>query len=276
MLSSLKPALVIAAASMLTASPLEPKAAMTQWQDLGGGQARVVATLDPATGVIAGMIEVQLEPGWKTYWRTPGQSGIPPEFDFSGSENVALEEIAFPAPEFIEIPESSLIGYKKSARFVFGGMANGRPVSLNMNLLIGICDEICIPATASFDLGDTELAQPDLRAATEIALAKAELPKAGGEEGTPTVSAAIDHDQLTIEILFSSETEDTALFVEGPSDWYIEQPRLSARSEKSAVFQTVLPDAVLDGSTPLPDLRYTLVTSRGDYEGLLDLSNSRR
>src|SRR4030081_1987690 len=48
--------------------------------------------------VLLGGIAFELQPGWKTYWRTPGDSGVPPRFDFSKSENIEAVTVLWPAP----------------------------------------------------------------------------------------------------------------------------------------------------------------------------------
>src|SRR4030081_1467168 len=49
-------------------------------------------------GVLLGGIAFQLQPGWKTYWRTPGDSGVPPRFEFSTSENIEAATVMWPGP----------------------------------------------------------------------------------------------------------------------------------------------------------------------------------
>src|SRR5271163_5124622 len=57
-------------------------------------------------------VEIRLDPGWKTYWRDPGDSGVPPSFDFSGSENVKSVSVEWPAPErFADGAGGNSIGY---------------------------------------------------------------------------------------------------------------------------------------------------------------------
>jgi DsbC/DsbD-like thiol-disulfide interchange protein len=56
-------------------------------------------------------VELQLAPGWKTYWRSPGDAGIPPSFDWSGSENVKSVRLHWPAPEVFEANGMQTIGY---------------------------------------------------------------------------------------------------------------------------------------------------------------------
>src|ERR1700716_4489685 len=52
--------------------------------------------------VLLGGIAIRLQPGWHTYWRTPGDSGVPPRFDFSKSENVEAVTVLWPAPKAVD------------------------------------------------------------------------------------------------------------------------------------------------------------------------------
>src|SRR5213083_611169 len=67
------------------------------WQRDGHSAVRLLAGSRSGT-VLLGGIAFQLQPGWKTYWRTPGDSGVPPRFDFSKSENIEAVAVLWPAP----------------------------------------------------------------------------------------------------------------------------------------------------------------------------------
>src|SRR2546423_11389478 len=82
------------------------------------GDARSAARLIAGSQAIGGTaplragIEIRLKPGWHTYWRYPGDAGVPPQFDFKASQNVKAVEVLWPAPE--RLPEAggiSIIGY---------------------------------------------------------------------------------------------------------------------------------------------------------------------
>src|SRR5215467_13044127 len=62
-------------------------------------------------------VEVRLAAGWKTYWRYPGDSGVPPVFDFSKSENVKSVSILWPAPHRFMDDGGTTIGYKGDVTF---------------------------------------------------------------------------------------------------------------------------------------------------------------
>ena len=152
------------------------QAASSQWQELGGGQARLVARKNPVNGKLDGVIEVRLNQGWKTYWKSPGGSGIAPEFDFSRSSDVKIEPVAFPVPSWIKLPDTSFYGYKDKVSFPFSGIAGSSGADINLDMLLGVCEEICIPAMASFRISADELNRSDPKADILIALAQSRLP----------------------------------------------------------------------------------------------------
>ena len=75
-------------------------------------------------------VEIKMQPGWKTYWRYPGDSGVPPRFDFSGSENLKEAKVLFPAPHLFTDETGHSLGYKNSVIFplVLAPQQPGKPV----------------------------------------------------------------------------------------------------------------------------------------------------
>lgn len=104
-------------------------------------------------------LDLRLAPGWKTYWRSPGDAGIPPSFDWSGSENVRSVRLHWPAPEVFQVNGMQTIGYHD--RLVLPVEVTpedpARPIRLRVRMDLGVCDEICMPAT--IELG-SDLAAP--------------------------------------------------------------------------------------------------------------------
>lgn len=62
-------------------------------------------------GTYMGALRVKLQPGWKTYWRAPGDAGIPPSFSWRGARNVGALSITWPAPEVFLTSGYRTIGY---------------------------------------------------------------------------------------------------------------------------------------------------------------------
>lgn len=105
-----------------------------------------------ADGAHIAALHVDLAPGWKTYWRAPGEGGIPPLFDWSGSENLKSVGFIWPAPEVFDNSGYRTIGYK-------GGMTlpmrlvpidPSKPITIRGQVDMGVCEEICMPVTLPF------------------------------------------------------------------------------------------------------------------------------
>ncbi len=93
-------------------------------------------------------LRVELKPGWKTYWRNPGDSGIPPHFDWTGSENLQAVSIAWPTPVVFDTYGSRTIGYEERMVLPLTMTPENpaEPISIKLNFSYGLCSDICIPA----------------------------------------------------------------------------------------------------------------------------------
>ena len=118
-------------------------------------------------------IEISMAPGFKTYWRNPGEAGgIPPEFDFSGSENLKSANVLYPAPHRTKDRAGENIAYKDHVILPFSVVPEDetRPVMLKLKAVYGVCKDICIPAEAELSVSIPPDA--DESAALREALAK--------------------------------------------------------------------------------------------------------
>lgn len=99
-------------------------------------------------------IALELDPGWKTYWRTPGDSGVAPEFDWSGSANLRHAEIFWPLPDYNDELSGVSIGYKDKVIFPVQIIPEDgvRPIALALVLDYAVCADICIPVTTAHSL----------------------------------------------------------------------------------------------------------------------------
>src|ERR1700736_6043744 len=115
------------------------------WQKDGHSAIRLLAGSRSGT-VLLGGIAFQLQPGWKTYWRTPGDSGVPPRFDFSKSDNIDAVPILGPAPP--KSPDGAggnSLGYQKHVvlplRIVVKN--SDKPVTLRALINYAVCEKLC-------------------------------------------------------------------------------------------------------------------------------------
>src|SRR6185295_10391029 len=133
-----------------------PSAAVTPWVEAQAARVRLLAGADlaqPGKALLAG-VEITMAEGWKTYWRNPGEAGVPPNFDWSGSTNTASIKVAYPAPMRLSDPAADMIGYKTSVLFPIEVVPKlpTEAVELRLALEFAVCREICIPAQASLAL----------------------------------------------------------------------------------------------------------------------------
>src|SRR5262245_55242488 len=143
------------AAALFTTLALEPRAEdASPWQRDAHSAVRLVAG-SRSGGVLLGGIAFQLQPGWKTYWRNPGDSGVPPRFDFSKSDNVDAVTVLWPAPmKFDDGAGGFSIGYKQQVVLPLRIVAKSadKPVTLRAAIHYAVCDKLCIPVKASSEL----------------------------------------------------------------------------------------------------------------------------
>lgn len=106
-----------------------------------------------ASGDHISAIKITLAPNWITYWRAPGEAGIPPQFSFSSSSPITSVTPHWPVPEVFDDAGLWSIGYYDSVIFplTIGAAQASGDIQISGELTIGVCEEICIPVTYTFD-----------------------------------------------------------------------------------------------------------------------------
>jgi DsbC/DsbD-like thiol-disulfide interchange protein len=102
-----------------------------------------------AEGTHMAALHLRLADGWKTYWRAPGEAGIPPRFDWSGSRNVTEVRLHWPRPIVFETLGQRSIGYAGELVLPVELTLRdgGQPVEVAVRVDLGVCETICVPAT---------------------------------------------------------------------------------------------------------------------------------
>jgi hypothetical protein len=106
-----------------------------------------------AHGTYVAALRLSLSDGWKTYWRAPGDAGIPPSFDWGGSRNVGAVAITWPTPQVFDQDGLRTIGYSHELVLpveITPARAD-RPVRLKGSVDLGVCKDICVPGRLRFD-----------------------------------------------------------------------------------------------------------------------------
>lgn len=185
---------------------------------------RLIAAGIDDTGRLNAGIEIEMPDGWHTYWRAPGDAGIAPAFDFSASRNAGAAEIAFPLPARLDDGFTVTNVYKKHILLPVSIAIPdpASPVALSVNVAIGVCSDICIPAELTATLA-VPAGEHDASSADRLAAVRTDVP---GEAvpGTFSVEHAVREGGSDRKPVFRitatvPHAEDAALFVEGPADW---------------------------------------------------------
>lgn len=145
--------------------------------------------MDDGTHMVA--LHIVLDPGWKTYWRAPGDVGIPPQLDWHRSQNIASVTAIWPSPVVFFEQGMRSIGYKREVVIPLrlSPETEAADMMLEGDLQIGICKDICIPASLSFA---ANLPPAQARPDPVIAAALADTPYTAQEAGVRAVTCRIE------------------------------------------------------------------------------------
>ena len=215
-------------------------------------------------GVWQAGILVELEPEWKTYWRMPGDSGIPPQFDWAGSQNSAAIEVGFPVPSRFNDEGGETIGYHD--RVVFPVLVKSEkpdaPVSLRLNLFFAVCRDVCIPAKA------TAQAELDASAANPLLDEwRKRLPRLAAAGEPPFVTAGrFESRENRPMLVLNLDGQAQDIFVESATSAYFGKPQFDI-----VAGEAWLPIANLKETAKLRGvpLKLTLVTGDSGIEQTL-------
>src|ERR1700758_5396153 len=160
----LRAALGFAATLFVSSFVVEARAQdASPWQKDGHSAVRLLAG-SRSGAVLLGGIAFQLQPGWKTYWRTPGDSGVPPRFDFTKSENIEAVTVLWPAPtKFDDGAGGTSLGYHDQIVLPLRIVPKSadKPVTLRAEINYAVCEKICIPVDASAELAFNSVASTE-------------------------------------------------------------------------------------------------------------------
>ena len=95
-------------------------------------------------------IRITLAPGWHTYWRAPGEAGIPPQFDWSGSKNISAVNVHWPVPKLFSENGMWYLGYERQVVLPIEIAPNAEgDIALDGVMDLGVCSDICMPLQAA-------------------------------------------------------------------------------------------------------------------------------
>ena len=243
-------------------------ASSSEWHETQGGRVRLVTSGAPdAEGRLKGVLQIELEPGWKTYWRDPGGSGVPPSIDVSANPMVAHASIEFPPPEHHFDGTSTWAGYGRSVDLpvTFQMRASGATGPIDGIVFLGICETICVPVQARLTV-DPAVAPDEPADVAIVQAAVAALPAPSTPDFRVEKVTTSDK-QVFLEVRAPADADKIDLFLAG-GEGYMFGPPKPVQHEGKINFAA---DIVTRPKTPPagPGLHYTLVTATGSVAGLV-------
>lgn len=224
---------LLAAAILSTATSSAIAADASPWAEDTQSAARLIAASaqnESGSRVFRAGVEIRLKEGWKTYWRYPGDSGVPPVLDFSKSQNVKTVAVLYPAPaRFPDGAGGYSIGYKGNVIWPVRVVPQdaAKPVKLRVKLDYAVCEKLCVPAEANLELA---LSGADAANDMPLRAAEARVPKASsiGGEGMPLIrairrEAGAGKARVVVDVAADAPV---TLFAEGPTaQWALPLPQ---------------------------------------------------
>lgn len=221
-------------------------------QPARGVQEPVRVTLLHPEATLAGL-NVHLAPGWKFYWRTPGEGGVPAEFDWRESGNLAEAHVDWPVPGRLRIGGVDIYGYENQVLLPVRLTPRdpGQPVTPMLRVTYGVCRDICLLREDMIRPEPVLADQADMvrrwQALVPVSLGQAGLPQPGirvARTGEPALEVDIDHPAENLR----------DLFVEGPAAYWFGAPKITPSGRGARLRLPMNPQAA-----PAPgSLRFTL------------------
>jgi DsbC/DsbD-like thiol-disulfide interchange protein len=273
----LRAALGFAATLLASSLAIEARAQdASPWQRDGHSAVRLLAG-SRSGAVLMGGIAFALQPGWKTYWRTPGDSGVPPRFDFSKSDNIEAVTVLWPAPmQFDDGAGGHSLGYKGQVVLPLRIVAKNadKPVTLRAAISYAVCEKLCIPVEANAELAFASVASTE-DSALHAALDTVPKPANVGDPNPLTIrDVKRDGKSAVVVNVATPDARDVSLVVEGPTpDWALPVPKLIEGGPPGVKRFSFELDGLPPGVSPEgAALKFTLVGGDRAYEFNVNLN----
>lgn len=183
-----RPGFLAFALTALMGSLATPPAQAFDQADVVRGDFRPGWLVKPGTHMAA--LHLELAPSWKTYWRAPGDAGIPPSFNWSGSENLQAVRFHWPRPSVFDLNGTKTVGYHDRLILPIEVVAAdpSRPVRLRAMIDLGVCSDICVPASLKLDVLLDGPGAPDALIDTALAA----VPQTAAQAGLSDIGCSVD------------------------------------------------------------------------------------
>lgn len=214
---------------------------------------RIVTLAPDDNGIVQAALQVELKPGWITYWREPGGSGIPPQITPVGESKAKIVSIDFPVPKHIKLGDIDDIAYDAPVTLPFKIALNGEKGTIDLSAFIGVCREICVPFQTEFPVAIPASGDDTSEAGKVIRDAEAKMPSAPGAD-FDIESHALSADGKSLQLTVTLPTATT------------DAPEIIATGPAGYVFAEIR-NGHHDGNTYSGDLNLDYLPDGYDFKG---------
>ena len=238
------------------------------------GRAPVAEGLEGDAATTRAALEIKLDPKFKTYWRTPGDAGVPPVFDWSSSDNVASVDVRFPTPMRFADGAGFSIGYDRGVAFplVVTLKDPAKPTRLGLKLNYAVCERLCIPVEADVSLAIPRARDAAARRVIEEGEARVPVTAALGAaaKGLAVTGLRVEATEGRGELVALIKADNGArvdeVFAEAPGLWLFGRPLIQPGSDGDIVARLPIEDRPKEMPNDALPLTLTVVGSDAAIE----------
>ncbi|KAA3519798.1 hypothetical protein GOZ96_10175 [Agrobacterium vitis] len=233
-------------AGLLALTPLgDACAATSDWATSDGGRMRLIVLPPAPDGTRQAGLQIEPNDGWFTYWREPGDSGIPPQLTAAPEAKVTPSPLSFPVPKRMDIGSVRDVGYDHAVVFPFTLKSSGEDWQspLKLTAFIGMCRNICIPFQADLSIDLSHEETTDVGEVKLIDKAKSKLPAAAAEDFyVSDFEMAHDLSSLDVSLVLPDGSKDEPrILVTGPEGYLFTEYKAVQSKGNSRTLRIALP-----------------------------------
>jgi DsbC/DsbD-like thiol-disulfide interchange protein len=228
-------AATIGLCALLPSAPL--MAASSDWATNEGGRMRLILLPEGSDGLRQGALVIEPKPGWITYWKEPGDVGIPPAITPAPGALTTVETIGFPVPKVLMNGEMIDVGYDHPVTLPLSLKHAPNDKAVTLSAFVGVCQNICIPFQADLSVAPDPSGTANPVESALVAAAHARVP-AGPSEDFHVIDhrMSADEKQLVVRLKMPASASAPKVFVSGPSGHVF----VTAEASSGAAGETVL------------------------------------
>jgi suppressor for copper-sensitivity B len=247
-----------AAVLLATGAGSDAAAATSATYDAPSLTARLITAEDrirPGARTISAALSLKLGDGWKTYWRSPGEVGLPPEIEWTGSSNLESAEIQWPAPKRFRAFGIENFGYDTPVTYPIRVMLDepGQALDLRATVALLVCSDVCVPLNFDLSLSLPSGTGIDAASAAEIGAWSARVPEIGPASGIELTAAVLENsgEDLVVELRHDAAFSSPDIFPELGEGTSFGKPDIRLSQDRRTLWASIPVLALADPASPL-------------------------